>query len=349
MPKTYSPKILLIDNLTNVPKDDVDIWITLFLELVWPTLPNKKEWFLLINSKRPVTFESKSLPKGLKYHFHGDDHDITEDWLSRADVIHCLYNQYNKSEHIWHWEDKFGTVFVHSYPRDVFKCIETEPELQLLQMHDAINVQWADDFLATFRRRIWTGCNKTTLYDEHPNYTYNVPNLYEFKSNAGLTNHIENKKIGYATKISTTKAFHWLHGQIATALIDQHDLKRLRAETTFTMPELDIYQWEPESLIHFMNKNWGIYHGAHFGEPFGYDIFQAVDFGKLPILNYDWCTELDYKYRVGTKNEFDKMLKIILKDDFNTRYTEFKKLREYLYTFDNRDEWVDKTRTALLA
>ena len=97
-----------------------------------------------------------------------------------------------------------------------------------------------------------------------------------------------------------------------------------------------------------MLKNWGIFHGAYFKEPFGYSIFQAVDYGKLPIINKDWAQEVDYKYRVSTKNEFDKCIKQILKDSQQEREYEFTKLKNYMKQFDNKNEWADKIRKIML-
>jgi hypothetical protein len=97
-----------------------------------------------------------------------------------------------------------------------------------------------------------------------------------------------------------------------------------------------------------MLKNWGIFHGAYFQEPFGYSIFQAVDYGKLPIINKDWAVELDYKYRVSTKNEFDKCVKQIMKDSYEIKVNEFNKIKNYMKQFDNLDVWVDKVRNILL-
>jgi hypothetical protein len=97
-----------------------------------------------------------------------------------------------------------------------------------------------------------------------------------------------------------------------------------------------------------MLKNWGIFHGAYFKEPFGYSIFQAVDYGKLPILNSDWAPELTYKYRVSTKMEFDKCVKTILKDSHEIRLENFMKLKEYMLRFTNLNKWVDDVRNAVL-
>ena len=91
-----------------------------------------------------------------------------------------------------------------------------------------------------------------------------------------------------------------------------------------------------------MRKKFDIFHGAYFKEPFGYSIFQAVDYGKIPIIHTDWATEVDYKYRASNKNEFDKMIKKIIGDDKNTRFEEFIKLKTYMMTFDNTQNWSAK-------
>lgn len=46
----------------------------------------------------------------------------------------------------------------------------------------------------------------------------------------------------------------------------------------------------------FMRKDFSIFHGCYHKEPFGYSIFEAVDYGKLPIIHTDWGIGLNYKY-----------------------------------------------------
>ena len=91
-----------------------------------------------------------------------------------------------------------------------------------------------------------------------------------------------------------------------------------------------------------MNKDFGIFHGAYFKEPFGYSIFQAIDYGKLPIIHTDWAKDVDYKYRASTKNEFDKCIRKILLDSEEERYTQFAKLKTYMLKFQNVESWKNK-------
>lgn len=344
----YTSKILLCTGAGNTVQGGADIWVNNFLEHVWPNLPYPKTWKLLIDSKRPGDFEEKSLPKGLRFHFHGDDPKTTQTWLEEASVIHSLHSHYHKREHIWDYEDKFGVVFVHAYPREMDETLSKIPELKRLQYNTNVDAEFFDDYIATFKKRIWIGCNPTSMFNEHPNYSYTIPNYYEFKFNLGLSSHIENGKVGFASRAESRKCLHWLHGLDSLALTSQFDVKNLKDTTTYSLPKTQIYQWDPKIYNMFMTKNWGIFHGAYFKEPFGYSIFQALDYGKLPIINKDWCNEVEYKYRASNINEFARMVKQIKKDSQEERLENFNRLKEYLKKYDNKSEWADKVRTMLL-
>ena len=341
-------KVLISTGGGNTIVGGSDMWVNDFLKHVWPTLHLKKTWKLLFDSKRPANFNPNSLPKGVIYHFHGDDPEITEMWLKTCEEIHVLHPHYHKRPHIWHHEDKFKTVFVHAYAKDIVNVLNKMPELKQLQTQTNVDEVFYNEYLSTFKKRVWIGNNYSSLLDDFPNYTYRIPNFYEFKHNLNLTTHIDNGKIGFASRAETRKCLHWLNGHQGFALTSQYDVKNLKDTTTYSLKDIDIYQWEPEIHHQFMLKNWGIFHGAYFQEPFGYSIFQAVDYGKLPILNHDWAPEVDYKYRVGNKMEFDKIIKIILKDSCETRLENFMKLKSYMLQFGNLEKWIDDVRNILL-
>ena len=344
----YSKKILLTTGAGNTIQGGADIWVNHFLNEVWHTLPYPKTYYLLIDSKRPVSFDPSSLPNGLRYHFHGDDPQITEKWLEECDSIYSLHSHYHKREHIWKYEDKFEAIFVHAYPQEMNETLDKIEELKRLQYNTKVDASWYDDYLATWRKRYWIGLNKTNLLEEFPNYTYSLPNFYEFKHNLPLTTHVNNGKVGFASRAESRKCLHWLHGLNSLALTSQYDVKNLRDTTTYSLPKTQIYQWDSKIHHDFMMKNWGIFHGAYFKEPFGYSIFQAVDYGKLPILNHDWAVNLDYKYRASNFNEFHKVVKKIIADSESNRLIEFEKLKKYLKKFDNKEVWVDKVRNVFL-
>jgi hypothetical protein len=75
-------------------------------------------------------------------------------------------------------------------------------------------------------------------------------------------------------------------------------------------------------------------------EPFGYSIFNAIDYGKLPILNKFWLPKVDYKYRANTKEQFNEIYEIMCNDFEVERQYNFNKLKEALLVYDNKMEWV---------
>ena len=351
MAKKAAPWILLVcTGAGNTIQGGADIWVNNFLKEVWPKLPNKKKFRLLIDSKRPSAFEPSSLPPDLSYHFHFDDPEITRKWGKESNWVHFLHPHYHMRKHIWEFEDIFGICFVHAYPKDMKAVIKDLPELDRLQFNTDVNEKFYGEFLLTCKRRIWIGLNKSQLIDDFPNYTYYLPNYYEFKGPAALTTRCEHGEVGFAARAETRKCLHWMHGvKKGFALTSQFDYKNLKDTTRFTLPTVDIYQWDPKIKESFYGKDWGIFHGAYFREPFGYSIFEAVDFGKLPIINKDWAPELDYKYRAGTKNEFDNCIKQIMRDSHETRIEERNKLIEFMKRFDNREEWSDQVVSQLLS
>jgi hypothetical protein len=345
------PWILLVaTGAGNTVQGGADIWVNNFLKEVWPNLPNNRYYRLLIDSKRPGNFKDESLPKNLKFHFHFDDPEITRKWGNESEWVHFLHPHYHMREHIWEFEDKFGICFVHAYPKDMKEVSKQLPELDRLQFQTKVDERFYSEFLMTCKRRIWIGLNGSQLLNDLPNYTYTIPNYYEFKGPAQLTTHVDNGSVGFAARAETRKCLHWMNGiEKGYALTGQYDVQNLRDTTSFTLKTTNMYQWEPGIYNAFMGKNWGIFHGAYFREPFGYSIFQALDYGKLPIINKDWCKEVDYKYRVETKNEFDGCIKQILKDSHETRVEERNKLIKFLKRYDNKKIWADKIRTQILS
>jgi hypothetical protein len=92
----------------------------------------------------------------------------------------------------------------------------------------------------------------------------------------------------------------------------------------------------------FMKQDWGISHSAHIYEPFGYSIFQAVDWGKIPILAHDWLPEYDYPFRASSKQEFHEQYKNICDLTLQERRDYLFPLREHLKQWDNKEQWRDR-------
>ena len=119
-------------------------------------------------------------------------------------------------------------------------------------------------------------------------------------------------------------------------VVNQQKLKIKWNDTRF-------YQFKYRFLKNFLEReDWGISHSAHLYEPFGYSIFEAVDYGKLPILPHNWCDDVKYPFRATIKKEFDECVKQIKELDETKRNTLLQEIRKYLRRYDNKDEWVKK-------
>ena len=92
-----------------------------------------------------------------------------------------------------------------------------------------------------------------------------------------------------------------------------------------------------------MKKDWGISHSAHIFEPFGYSIFQAVDYGKVPILAEDWLPQYKYPLRASNPKDFKLQYERICKMGLDERRDILFPLREYLTEhFGNKQRWVEQ-------
>ena len=340
--KKMGTKIMVTTGCGNTIEGGADIWTNHFIEEIWKRFKFRKHWKLLIDSKRPANFDPTSLPDDLEWHFHHDNPELTEELLSECSEIHYLHSHYHKREHIWKWENKFKTIFVHAYPSEMEEVLKHTPELKRLQFNTKVDSTFYKEFLQTFDKRIWVGNNPTQMVSDFPNYTHSVPNFYKFKNNIPFTDNLNFQNIGFASRAETRKCMHWMHGHSGYILSSKHDFINLKDTTNYTFPNIKFYQWNPGVLDSFMKKDFGIFHGAYFKEPFGYSIFQAIDYGKLPIIHSEWASDVDYRYRASTKNEFDKCIKKIEMDSHEIRNQEFIKLKTYMMLFDNRTEWISK-------
>jgi hypothetical protein len=89
----------------------------------------------------------------------------------------------------------------------------------------------------------------------------------------------------------------------------------------------------------YMSDEWGISHSCFENEPFGYSIFQSIDYGKLPIISKDWCKEMDYPFRASTRIQFEKEVANISKLSLNERNNYLGKLRDYLSKYSSVEKW----------
>ena len=320
-------KVFVTTGCGNIIQGGADMWTNNFIELV---LPHLSEYYILVDSKKPIGWkDTYELEKCNKLHFHGDSPEKTEKILEKCNEIHFIHANYHKREHLWKWKEKWGTIFVQAYLPDMLEYGDS-----LRQFNTSVVEEDVEELLTHCKKRIWIGNNPSRIFGKFKTDT--IPNFYEFKKNKPL-NKINNK-LGFTSRIESRKNVHYLDGLPSYVLSGYYDWKNISETNRFDFSKVKYFKWNIDILESFMNLKWSISHSCHTNEPFGYSIFQAVDWGKLPILDENWG-EVDYKYRASTKQEFKEVYETMLSDNHETHLKEFNNLKQYLKSFDDKNRW----------
>ena len=324
-------KLLVTTGFGNIIQGGADVWTNHFIDLVLPQLTD--DYFIFIDGRKPVGFETSLT----NYHFHYDNNNKSEQLLEDCTEIHFLHANYHKREHLWKHKDKWGNIFVHAYLPDMLKYGDSTKQFQT-----NIDTEAVDDLMKYCKQRIWIGLTDSHLFTDYPDNTITIPNFYEFK-NDFLLQRLTDSKIGFTSRIESRKNVHYLDKHRGFVLSGKYDWKNIVETNEYDFNDIKFYQWNSNILDSFMKKDWSISHSCHTNEPFGYSIFQAVDYGKLPILHSNWG-DVDYKYRASSKKEFDSMVEIICRDSYEEQLDNWVRLSEWMIKYDNKWEWRDKIK-----
>jgi hypothetical protein len=203
--------------------------------------------------------------------------------------------------------------------------------------HYGADSEWETNIIKSVKKRIWIGLFKTP---KHGLYDFiDIPNYYSFENNLELN---DSNKVGFAARTETRKRVWYLENidcYLFTTLKVLNDVWEKGYGVNFKRAKRYIFDYS--KLDWFYRLDWGISHSCFNYEPFGYSIFQAVDYGKLPILSKDWMKEWDYPYRAETKTEFENIIKEIKNTDYETKKEWFNKLKSYMMNYSDRDKWVN--------
>ena len=325
-------KLLVTTGFGNIIQGGADVWTNHFIDLVLPQLLDF-EFFIFVDGRKPVGFETSLT----NYHFHYDNPKKSEQLLEDCEEIHFLHANYHKREHLLKHKDKWGNIFVHAYLPDMLKYGDSTKQFQT-----NIDTEAVDDLMSHCKQRIWIGLTDSQLFTDYPDNTITIPNFYEFK-NDFLLQRLTDSKIGFTSRIESRKNVHYLDKHRGFVLSGKYDWKNIVETNQYDFSDIKFYQWDTNILDSFMKKDWSISHSCHTNEPFGYSIFQAVDYGKLPILHSDWG-DVDYKYRASSKEEFDSMVEIICRDSYEEQLDNWIRLSEWMMQYHNKWAWRDKIK-----
>jgi hypothetical protein len=332
--------VLVTTGAGNVPMGGSDIWVNNFLENVYLHLDYPI--VLLIDGRKPIGFNPDSIP--CQFAFSKEQPLLVEPLLRNARKIHFLHNNYYRRDALWEYKEKFHTLFCHAYIKEI---INTNVDLGLDRVYlpTTMDLQWEQDVMNQCKQIVWIGCNDGMVQKDFKEKTIQIPNYYEFDNN--IEYRWNTDKIGYAARSETRKCFHFLDKHRGYAITDWMGYENLKEGLNLDLKKIRFYPYNLENHKNFFNLDFTIFHGCYVNEPFGYSIFNAVDYGKLPILNKYWMPRLNYKYRASTKEEFNKMYDVMCNDFEVERVFWFDKLKEELKKYDNKENWIHRIKLVL--
>ena len=263
------------------------------------------------------------------------DNDVKKD-LDEADRIHILHGYYTPNQVVLDYKDKIYSNVMHV---ELKKSLNAHKDLELpLLKHFNASIEYEKDILNIAKKTIWIGLYESSYHNDYD--IIDIPNFYEFNED-GIT--IDSNRVGFCSRMETRKAPHFLNDIDSYFFTNVEHFAWWRENLNYNFTKTKLFQFQYKNLKKFLRRDdWGISHSAHIYEPFGYSIFQAVDYGKIPILSEDWLHEIEYPFRASTKEDFEECWKQICKLDVNQRQDYIDYLKDKLIKFTDKKQWVDK-------
>lgn len=275
-----------------------DVWIRYWAKYIAPNLSTKA--YLMVDRPDPDPSKSDMDIKNVKVKYRDDD----KEWfkvLRGARRIHILHMYYHERDTIKKFLSKIDSIVLHVCTEQTIRAAK-ELGLPNNKFHHEADVEWENSLIPHIPNPIWIGVNQDTPFHEKYSHIKNIPNLYVFKNKNDL---VCSDKVGFAARIESRKCPHYLDEMNALFFTSYYDLKSWQNEFGHDFDNSKIYEFNWKYVCEFYSKKeWGIFHGCYRAEPFGYSIFQSLDYGKIPILETGWDPEFDYDFRADDKESF---------------------------------------------
>lgn len=305
-----------------------DTWVNLWMELVAPKLNVKP--ILLIHRNKPKGYDDYKFP--IEAHWHGDDIKKFESLCKNARRINILHGHYTPMQCIEDNSNNIHSNVLHNSVTHILKS-QTITDARI-GWHPYLSSEWEQSVAEWANINIWVGLFNIP-YDNK-----NIINFYEFKRNLKLST---SNEIGFASRCEGRKNPHYLDGLKSKIFTNSVEFNSVwKYGTKLDTSKSRVYHYKPEFKDTFYNLDWGISHSAFSSEPFGYSIFEAVDYGKLPILSKYWCPDLKYPYRADNKNEFRYIYDKLLDTSYEEKNKWFNTLKKFMVkNFTDKEKWVN--------
>ena len=306
-----------------------DIWVTEWIKEVAPHLEVKP--LLLFHRKKPDNYEE--FPIDIDHVWETNELEI-DNILKSARKVHILHGHYTPTTAIHNNLDKIDSIIFHNLTKVSMLSQMGKDEY----LHWYGNWEWESELINKIKNKIWVGLYHFPYKTEN---LYHIPNTYEFINNKKLS---DSTKVGFAARAEGRKNVEYIN-ELESYIFTNSDTfnKYYRKKYGYTFEKGKVYKFDYKHKERFYGLDWGISHSCFEHEPFGYGIFEAVDWGKLPILHEKWHDPLDYKYKAVDEETFKKTYKTICQDDYETRKREFEKLKNWMMIhFSNKEVWKQK-------
>jgi len=306
-----------------------DIWVTDWINEVAPHLQVKP--LLIFHRNRPNNYDE--YPIDIDHIWTINEDEIIEKF-NGARKIHILHGYYTPTKAVYNNLEKIDSIIFHNLTK-VSLISQSNKEKSL---HWYGDWEYESQMIDKIKNKIWVGLYSFPYQTEN---LYKIPNVYKFKTNNELS---ESTKIGFAARVEGRKNLEYLN-DLESVIFTNSEMfeKYYRKKFGYTFLKSKIYRFNYKNKNKFYNMNWGVSHSCFEYEPFGYGIFEAVDWGKLPIIHTNWYEGLDYKYTAFNKESFEKIYEIMCNDSYEIRKNEFNKLKNWMINnFSDKESWKQK-------
>ena len=274
------------------------------------SLPDRRTVDMVIDGARK--FHLLSYPLPIKY--QGDENNLPvkkmrEIYKRDIDsfVCHSLERETIKFQ--------MDTI---KFPKKVKKYMKNSIDFQNLLLKDA-------------KLTAWIGV------DEDDTFDYHIPNFYEFKHNLPAT---DSNIVGFPARSEPRKNLNFLKNSKSLLFTSEKNFDTYINITKTKFKSVEVIDYKRENIENFyLREDWGISHSCFESEPFGYSIFQSVDYGKLPIIHKNWCKDMKYPFRASTQKQFETQVAKISKLSLEEKNTYLNELRDYLSKFSSKEKW----------
>ncbi len=234
------------------------------------------------------------------------------------------------------YDRDIDSLCVHSRERETLKVQQKRLKFKKQDLkYQQVSIDFQELLIKDAKETVWIGT------EDEDGFDYTISNYYEFEHNLPATN---SNVVGFPARCESRKNLQFLVNVDSIAFTKEVSIKSYlsKVKTKFKLPKTKLEEYRAEKIHDFYSRNdWGISHSCFEDEPFGYSIFQSVDYGKLPIISKDWCKEMDYPFRASTQKQFEKQVANISKLSLEERNNYLKDLRNYLSKFSSVEKWRD--------